>query len=118
MTDEEFLSALDLLDSLVDGNMETVTKSRVVLWKQTVRERIAKDRAKLVRTLDEAKTVVAQSILDQDQWVSGMDITPEEALTMASGVIRDLAPVFDQLSGPACPLDHQMCPRAWTKDGK
>lgn len=68
MTDEEFLEALDLLDELVDGNVNTVTKSRVVTWKQMMRDRIAKDESKLERR------------------------------------------------SPTCPLDHHMCPWAWTKE--
>jgi hypothetical protein len=69
VTDEDFLSALDLLDSLVDGNVDTVTKQRVTIWKQMMRDRIATDRSKLERRQ------------------------------------------------PACPLDHHMCPWAWTKEG-
>ena len=67
MTDEEFLSALDVLDSLVDRNMDTVTKSRVTTWKKMMRAEIAKE--------------------------------PE-------------------LPRLACPLDHNMCPRAWTKENE
>lgn len=70
MTDIEFLEALDLLDQLVDGNLDTVTKSRVTIWKKTVRERIAKDQSKLERR------------------------------------------------PPVCPLDHNMCPWAWTKENE
>ena len=65
VTDEKLLSALDLLDSLVDGNLDTVTKSRVTTWKKMMRTEIAEN--------------------------------PEPP-------------------GLACPLDHHMCPRAWTKD--
>lgn len=65
MTDEKLLSALDLLDSLVDGNIDTVTKSRVTTWIEMMRAEIAKE--------------------------------PE-------------------LPRLACPLGHNMCPRAWTKD--
>lgn len=68
MTDENFLSALDLLDELVDGNVDTVTKSRVVTWKKMMRDRIATDQSKLERRQ------------------------------------------------PVCPLDHHMCPWAWTKE--
>lgn len=67
MTDEEFLSALDVLDSLVDANLQTVTKERVTIWKRMVRERIARQ--------------------------------PEPPRL-------------------ACPLDHHMCPRAWTKENE
>lgn len=113
MTDEKLLSALDLLDSLVDGNIDTVTKSRVVAWKKMMRAEIAKEPES-----SEAAMIVAQSIMDQQAWVPGMDIAPDQALIMAGVVISDLAPVFAKLSSLACPLDHNMCPRAWTKENE
>lgn len=90
MTDQEFLEALDLLDSLVDGNVDTVTKERVVTWKRMMRDRIARRSAARSTGVWGPRVVVAQSLMDQQPWVPGMDITPEQALTLADGVLRDL----------------------------
>lgn len=66
---------------------------------------------------DDLRTVIAQSLMDQNAW-SGLDITSDQASKLAGGVILDLVPVFKDLSGLACPLDHNMCPRAWTKENE
>lgn len=35
---QQMSEAMDLLDALVDDNLETVTKQRVVIWKKVVRD--------------------------------------------------------------------------------
>lgn len=40
LTRQQLLDALDLLDELVDGNMETVTKARVDIWKRMMRNMV------------------------------------------------------------------------------